>query len=300
MICIDYSITELIENCNRIILFGAGKMLNVIESGKLSVLSERIAYIIDNGKTDSIYAFGRLIPVYKPDRLLEERDCIVMITSYAHMADMFDQLAGMELPDDIECCCYPFMQKKERHFNIGFESGTDRYSKAGDGIPKQIHTFWFGSADMPDEYKRCIDSWYRICPDYEINIWNRDTYDCNKHPFMRRAVELEAWAYAADYARLDTVYEQGGIYLDSDIEIVKPPEPLRGYDAFFGFFDQGAVDLAAFGGRMSDPLVGSLRSLYDDVKIPDTKEGFTTYFQPFFVMDAFKDAGVKMTGELQT
>lgn len=290
------------------ILFGAGRILHLIESGKLSGIGDRVEYIIDNSAEGSVQAFGRSIPVFKPDKLMEEAECTVLITSYVHLADMFDQLQRMNLPDTITCCAYPFMQLREKHYTRGIfedlkfgesedEGGDVR--KNCDVIPKAIHSFWFGNDDKPDEYKRCEDSWYRFCPDYEIREWNRDSYDCEKHPFLCKAIECEAWAYATDYARLDVIGKYGGIYLDTDIEILHVPGRLLNASGFFGFFDQGVIDLAAFGAVPGNTLIQNLLHLYDGADIPETKEEFSLFFQPFYLMDEFRRHGVLLDGEYQ-
>ena len=93
-------------------------------------------------------------------------------------------------------------------------------------IPKTIHYCWIGGNPLPESAKKCIKSWKKYCPDYKIVEWNESNYDFTRVPYMKEALQAKKWGFAPDYARLDIVYTHGGIYLDTDVEIVKPFDPL--------------------------------------------------------------------------
>lgn len=88
-------------------------------------------------------------------------------------------------------------------------------------IPKIIHFCWFSDDDYPKLVKRCIKSWSRRLPDYKIRLWDSTSFDFNSVPFVKEAIEAKKWAFAADYIRLYALYKEGGIYLDSDVEVLK-------------------------------------------------------------------------------
>ena len=88
-------------------------------------------------------------------------------------------------------------------------------------IPKVIHYCWFGHSPKPALFQRCIASWKKYCPDYEIIEWNEDNFDISQNDYAREAYEEKKWAFVTDYARLWIVYNHGGIYLDTDVEIIK-------------------------------------------------------------------------------
>ena len=88
-------------------------------------------------------------------------------------------------------------------------------------IPKIIHYCWVGGKPKPQSVLYCIESWKRCCPDYEIREWNESNYDFTKNEYMRQAYEAKKWGFVPDYARLDIVYEYGGIYLDTDVEMLR-------------------------------------------------------------------------------
>ena len=109
-------------------------------------------------------------------------------------------------------------------------------------IPKIIHYCWFGNNPLPDDYKKNIESWKKYMPDYKIVCWNESNYDINKCQFIKEAYENKKWAFVTDYARLDIIYNKGGIYLDTDVEVLKSFDDLLVNDAFMGFETSGFVN----------------------------------------------------------
>ena len=88
-------------------------------------------------------------------------------------------------------------------------------------IPKKIHYFWFGGGSKNSLLEKCIASWRISLPDYEIIEWNETNYDVNKNPFTHKAFTEKRWAFLSDFARLDVLNQHGGIYLDTDMEVLK-------------------------------------------------------------------------------
>lgn len=102
-------------------------------------------------------------------------------------------------------------------------------------IPKKIHYCWFGRNPKPKLAKKCIASWKRLCPDYEVIEWNEDNFDVEKHPYAKYCLENQKYAFLSDFVRLVVILEQGGIYFDTDVELIKKPDDLLEYEAFYGF-----------------------------------------------------------------
>lgn len=102
-------------------------------------------------------------------------------------------------------------------------------------IPKKIHYCWFGRGEKPKLAQKCIESWRKYCPDYEIIEWNEDNFDVNMNGYTRMCYEQKKYAFLSDYVRLWVVYQNGGIYFDTDVELVKNPDFLLENEAFFGF-----------------------------------------------------------------
>lgn len=130
-------------------------------------------------------------------------------------------------------------------------------------IPKIIHYCWFGGKKLPGDVKKCIASWKKFCPDYEIRQWNEENFDVNAHPFTAEAAAAGAWAFVSDYARLKIVYDCGGIYLDTDVELLKPLDGLLEDACFVGVQQVGhfvATGLGFGGARGS----GAVKAMLDE------------------------------------
>ncbi len=103
-------------------------------------------------------------------------------------------------------------------------------------IPHIIHYCWFGHNPKPKLIQNCIESWRRHCPDWEIMEWNEDNYDVYANEYTKEAYNNKKWAYVSDYARFDVLNRYGGVYFDTDVELLKPiPEYLLNEEAFTGF-----------------------------------------------------------------
>ena len=102
-------------------------------------------------------------------------------------------------------------------------------------IPKIIHYCWFGRGPMPEDNLKCIESWKKFLPDYKLMLWNEDNYDVNSIKFTRQAYQKKKYAFVIDPVRLQLLREHGGIWLDTDIEIIKNLDPLLELPAFMSF-----------------------------------------------------------------
>ncbi len=116
--------------------------------------------------------------------------------------------------------------------------------------------------------KKCIRSWKEMCPDYEIVCWNESNFDVNVHPFVKSAYEEKKWAFVSDYARLKVVYEYGGIYLDTDVELKKNLDTLRNNQCYIGIQQNGYLCNTGlgFGATKSNPVVKKMLEKYDGLR----------------------------------
>lgn len=87
-------------------------------------------------------------------------------------------------------------------------------------IPKKIHFFWFGNNTKPKIVEKCISSWKQYCPNYEIIEWNESNFDLSLCDYLKEAFEAKKWAFVTDYARIWVIQKYGGIYLDTDVELI--------------------------------------------------------------------------------
>ena len=135
-------------------------------------------------------------------------------------------------------------------------------------IPKIIHYCRFGGKPLPTDEKKSIASWKKYCPDYKIIQWNEDNFDMQCSEFLKKAYKDEAWAFVSDYARLKIIYEHGGIYLDTDVELLKNLDELLVHPCYIGV--QQSEHLCAtglgFGAIPYNNIVRKMLSLYDQTK----------------------------------
>lgn len=102
-------------------------------------------------------------------------------------------------------------------------------------IPKTIHYCWFGNNKISEPAMKCVDTWHRFMPDYEYKLWNEEVFDVNSTVYTKEAYEAGKYAFVSDYVRLWALEQEGGIYLDTDVEVFKPFDDLLGNKAFAGF-----------------------------------------------------------------
>lgn len=102
-------------------------------------------------------------------------------------------------------------------------------------IPKIIHYCWFGGKPMPELAQNCIASWRKYLPDYELRLWNEDTFDLDMYPYAREAYDNRKFAFVTDVVRLWALEKFGGVYMDTDVEILKPLGDLMNLPAFTGY-----------------------------------------------------------------
>lgn len=133
-------------------------------------------------------------------------------------------------------------------------------------IPKVIHYCWFGNGKMPPISEKCIKSWKKYCPDYEIICWNEQNFDLTQNRYMREAYEAGKWAFVSDFVRLKILYDHGGIYLDTDVELIKPLDPLLKHRGFMGFDEKGMVATGlGFGAEPGNEIIGAFLKDYDNL-----------------------------------
>ena len=130
-------------------------------------------------------------------------------------------------------------------------------------IPKKIHFCWLSNDSFPDDIKKCIDSWKRIMPDYEIKHWNLLNFDTNYLPYTAEAWEKRKYAFVSDIVRLYALYTEGGIYLDSDIEVFKRFDDLLDNRAFTGFESGNRIGPWLIASEKGNPLIKELLDYYN-------------------------------------
>lgn len=168
-------------------------------------------------------------------------------------------------------------------------------------IPKKIHYCWVGGNPIPEEDRACIDSWSKFCPDYEIIEWNESNYDFSKCTYMKQAYEAKMWGFVPDYARLDIIYREGGIYLDTDVEMIRNLDDFLEYEAFMGFENRTGVALGlGFGAKSGNPVIKQMRDMYEDISFYREDHSLNLVVSPVYSTEILKSYGLKANGKRQT
>ncbi|WP_125722359.1 glycosyltransferase family 32 protein [Flavobacterium ustbae] len=135
-------------------------------------------------------------------------------------------------------------------------------------IPKIIHYCWYGKKRKPKLVRDCIKSWKKHLPDYEIIEWNEKNSDLS-HPFVKEAYRLEKWAFIADYIRLKVLYDNGGIYLDTDMMLLSSLNDFLNNECFFGAEDKVIIGTAIIGALRNNEFIKEFLHCYDFINIDE-------------------------------
>ena len=168
-------------------------------------------------------------------------------------------------------------------------------------IPKKIHYCWFGGNPLPELAKKCIQSWKKFFPDYEIIEWNEKNFDVKFNKFAYEAYQNRKFAFFTDVARLYIIYNNGGIYFDVDVEVIKPFEKILDDKSFFGLESIGHVNTGlGFGAEKGNELVKKLLDDYDDRSFEITNGTINELSCPNLNSKIIKEYGFKLEGEYES
>lgn len=168
-------------------------------------------------------------------------------------------------------------------------------------IPKQISYCWFGHNPLPKKVEKCIESWKKYCPDYEIIRWDESNYDVTKNQYIREAYEAKKWAFVSDYARLDIIYQNGGFYLDTDVELIKSLDKLVNETCVLSIdSEKNMVNTGlGFGAIPRSHIVDELRSAYDNISFVKKDGTLNLKSCLFYTTEYLETLGYKLIPETQ-
>jgi mannosyltransferase OCH1-like enzyme len=148
--------------------------------------------------------------------------------------------------------------------------------KSGEKIPRLIHYCWFGRRPLPSLARKCLKSWKRYLPDYKIILWDENTFDITNHPYAKEAYDTKKWAFTTDYIRLYVLYHFGGIYMDTDVEVIKPLNRFLRDPAFTCFEppnyiypDQIVIQTGMIGAEKGNLWIKEMLNYYEDKRFLD-------------------------------
>lgn len=154
-------------------------------------------------------------------------------------------------------------------------------------IPKIIHYCWYGKSNMPPLSQNCINSWRSHLADYEFIEWGEGNSPISSHKYMKKAYDDKMWAFVADYMRMLALYKYGGIYLDTDMEIIKNLDPLLDMNSFAGYESDGQVSAGLIACKAGDEFIKSCLNYMD----AEAERGPLAYTSIPRIMQSILDKG---------
>lgn len=288
----------------NLVCFGAGKVLrNFMEEYAGYHLEEEIVCIADNRSrqiASRVKVSNAEIPVVSAGQMLAVKNMVILISCQA-IYDVYMQLEACQELQDVDCWAANFIRSET---NIQVEQS--RWYPSGYRltreplIPKKIHYCWFGRSPIPEKNQKWMESWKKYCPDYEIIRWDEENYDITKNAYMYEAYKAGKWGFVPDYARLDIIYQHGGIYLDTDVELIKNMDELLYQKAFSGVDSSRNISLGlGFGAQAGCGVIRELRDLYETMKFLKEDGSYYLIAAPTLQRPLFQKKGYINNGEYQ-
>ena len=167
-------------------------------------------------------------------------------------------------------------------------------------IPKKIHYVWVGGAPLTELAKKCIESWKKFCPDYEIVRWDETNFDVTENEFCREAYENKKWAFVSDYMRLKVLSEYGGVYMDTDVEVIKPIDAFLTNKAFSGFENDELIPTGIMASEKGFDIFRFLLSYYEDRHFIKPDGTFDNVTNVSIITSMMEDRGFVKNGQKQS
>lgn len=297
------SLKELFEKKQRVVLYGAGASARLLLKSYRDIFPENsLEFIIDGSQAMD----GRYCVV--------DDDLKIRIISLKHFCDLYSgktelftllltpyyslfiikELDRLEALDGVEAYVHSFIVNRTPPGRFSFKC-LDKPV-----IPRILHYFWLGGSRMPQEYEKHMESWRRFCPDYEIMRWDESNYDFSKYRYAREALESRQYMYATDVARKDILYRYGGIYFDTDVELLRPVDDLLYQEAFIGIDDGGQLNSGSgLGCVKHSRIVGEMLELYRDKAFINEDGSFNLHYNTLYETELMIGKGYKIKNEYQ-
>lgn len=296
---IDCSRNEFINQVKRkkIYCFGAGKYLQYFIDSNYGISVEAV---IDNFRWQDktpVYINDKAVSVISVDTFagMCDKDCAIVITCLA-IEEVLKQLDAISVCDGMDCYIELFLENYMEHTEIRIEN-----KPVQEVIPRKIHYCWFGGNEMPDEYQRYIASWRKYCPDYEIVRWDESNYDVHKNRYIHEAYEQKKWAFVSDYARVDILYQEGGIYFDTDVEVIAPFDEFLVWDLFCGFEQYNYISWGlGIGAVKGHPILKSVLDVYKNMSFIQEDGSLNLKTCPMIQSEVMEQYGFIRNGKFQT
>lgn len=242
----------------KLYCFGAGAMgVDFCEFAINSGINIENIIFVDNFAT---YESKNNIPVISKAKMIEsitDKDFIVIATVFS--GEIYEDLNTYDILNNVSVGFSPIIYRNEwtplEKLALTHKSDIE--------IPKVIHYCWFGKGEIPDFFEKYLQTWKEKLPDYTIKRWDESNYDVNKVEYTKEAYKNRKFGLVCDYARIDIVYEYGGIYLDIDVEVLKNFDSLLNQNMFATFCSSGKINFGSgFGAVPNHPILKIMRDEY--------------------------------------
>lgn len=292
---------------NNIILFGAGEAAHTTLKYLKSIdeiFMFKIDYIVDNSISKWNTRFITLqstksYDIKSPDYLIKNYAGQLIVISTQYLEEICLQLNSYDMLNHATVLFYDDLRYLPAMVtDIKLPKDIRRSKKPL--IPKVIHYCWFGGKPMPQKNQEWLDTWHKFCPDYEIVRWDEGNYDYKKNEYMYEAYKQKKWGFVPDFARVDIIYNHGGIYLDVDVEIIKNIDDLLYQEAFMGMQpDLCVANGLGFGAVKYHPFIKVLMDDYDSrvFEFPEKLENVIS--GPMIQTETMKKHGWKPINQYQ-
>lgn len=290
----------------KIVCIGVGKSFdNFFYEMKNFHLENKIKLIVDNDSTKwgTVKRCNLLdFKIISPKQMLQEisPDDVILITTiyYNEVLEQLNTLFGNKKYD----CYVTYFLVAEIKDRFRSEVFVPEIIEISDTrlIPTQINYCWFGGKEIPEKNKKWMESWNKYCPEFKIIQWNENNYDVTKSIYMKQAYDKKEWAFVSDYARLDIIYNKGGIYLDTDVELLKPIDSFLYQNAFCGFENINHVNFGlGFGASKQNKIIGEILDIYDQMKFVQLDGTYNKTPCPVYQTKVLQKHGLQCNGEYQ-
>ncbi|MBD5529266.1 MAG: hypothetical protein HDR02_12815 [Lachnospiraceae bacterium] len=291
------------RNKKKIIVYGAGMIGQVIVPYLIReyMLYDAIDCFVDmderkKGNTIDIDSFS--YEIRTPDYLEHYHGRQILLIANSKFIPVVQYLDGIETLNDAEGYIIPMMQIHELDQMKSIRMERNQYPEL---IPRKIHYCWFGGNQIPEFLQNCIQSWREKCPGYEIIEWNEDNYDINRHEYTKQAYVQKKWGFISDMARLDILYDNGGIYLDTDVTLIRNLDTLLCQKGFIGTEKWGNINTGGGCGFVAGhPMLKKLIEYRNKVPFILNDGTLNVETNGVYETKPFLDEGFKPNNSLQT
>ncbi len=281
----------------QVYCFGYGKVFQEFVHSSFFVRPFRI---IDNKKNGANYEDAQgMIPVISISefqRLYTENSTIIICSNLYE--EILEQINGLDIPSSITCFIFSFLLQFTEPTQL---QDSVLFPKRRAVIPRKIHYCWFGKSSLPEQTIRNIETWEKHCPNYEIVCWDESNYDITKNEFLKNAYKSRKWAFVSDYVRLDILYREGGIYLDTDVEMIKSFDAFLVWDFFCGFESEQYVNFGVgYGAKPKSGIIEDILWQYEQMEFRDDPQYLLTITCPKIQSRTLEKYGFRMNNQFQS